>query len=117
MLPQPNRLRHRQDFQTVYAKGKSYGGKYLRLRVYVSDRPDMPTQLGISISKKASKKAVIRNRVKRQIRAILRQLLSQLDTGLQIVVTVPKLGELPTYLQLQTDLTSLMSKAEVFHGG
>lgn len=115
MLPAPNRLRRRQDFAKVYAKGDRYSGRYLRLRIYASNL-EVASQIGIVISKKVSKSAVIRNRIKRQLRAICRQLLSQLKKGLQIVVTVSTLEENPGCAQLGNDLTKLLIEAEVLHG-
>jgi ribonuclease P protein component len=124
VLPAQNRLRRRQDFAEVYAKGDRYSGQYLRLRVYSlgsSDKelganPTRATQVGIVISKKVSKLAVNRNRIKRQLRAIFRQLLSQLRQGLQIVVTVSTLQGSPTFTQLCDDLITLLVKAKVLHG-
>jgi ribonuclease P protein component len=116
VLPAQNRLRRRQDFATVYAKGDRYSGRYLRLCVYNTNNLDFASQIGIVISKKVSKSSVIRNRIKRQLRAICRQLLSQLKQGLQIVVTVSTLDGSPSYTQLADDLTKLSIEAEVFHG-
>ena len=92
MLPNQNRLRRREDFAKVYAKGDRYRGTYLNLRIFI-DSNDPLTRIGIVVSKKVSKLAVTRNRFKRQLRAIFRQLLSQLKNGLQIVVTVTSKGE------------------------
>lgn len=116
MLPAQNRLRRRQDFATVYAKGDRYSGRYLRLRVYSTTNLDFASQIGIVISKKISKSAVIRNRIKRQLRAICRQLLSQLKQGLQIVITVSSLEGNPSYPQLGNDLTKLLIEAQVLYG-
>ncbi|WP_019498320.1 ribonuclease P protein component [Pseudanabaena sp. PCC 6802] len=116
MLPAKHRLRRRQDFATVYAKGDRYSGRYLRLRVYNTTNLGFASQIGIVISKKVSKSAVIRNRIKRQLRAICRQLLSQLKQGLQIVVTVSTLDGSPSYTQLGNDLTKLLIEAQVLHG-
>lgn len=115
MLPAQNRLRRRQDFATVYAKGDRYSGRYLRLRIYTTNL-SFASQIGIVISKKVSKSAVIRNRIKRQLRAICRQLLSQLKQGLQIVVTVSTLDGSPSYTELGNDLTKLLIEAQVLHG-
>ncbi|MEE3716820.1 ribonuclease P protein component [Tumidithrix elongata RA019] len=120
MLPAQNRLRRRQDFAEVYAKGDRYSGQHLRLRVYdlnkTSEKSGTDIQIGIVISKKVSKLAVTRNRIKRQLRAIFRQLLSQLRQGLQIVVTVSTLQGSPTFKQLWDDLITLLVKAKVLHG-
>ena len=128
MLPNQNRLRRREDFAKIYAKGDRYRGTYLSLRVLnnFNPSPDQgqphqqrhlpPTQVGIVVSKKASKLAVSRNRFKRQIRSIFRQVLSQLKDGLQIVVTVNPVQSTPSYQQIWDDLKILLKKARVLHG-
>jgi ribonuclease P protein component len=116
VLSAQHRLRRRQDFAIVYAKGDRYSGRYLRLRIYDRVNSDLASQIAIVISKKISKSAVIRNRIKRQLRAIFRQLLSQLKQGLQIVVTVSALPGSPSYIQLWDDLTKLLIEAQVLHG-
>ena len=115
MLPNQNRLRRREDFAKVYAKGDRYKGTYLNLRIFI-DANDPSTRIGIVVSKKVSKLAVTRNRFKRQLRAIFRQLLSQLKNGLQIVVTVTTVQSKPSYQELWDDLKNLLAKAKVLHG-
>jgi len=112
VLPASNRLRLRQDFAVVYAKGDRYYGKYLKLRVYNTKNLEAQVQVGIVVSKKFSKKAVARNRIKRQLRAIFQAFLPQLKQGLQIVITVITVSDLPNYLQLQEDLIYLLTKAQ-----
>jgi ribonuclease P protein component len=115
VLPNQNRLRRREDFAKVYAKGDRYRGTYLNLRMFI-DSNDPLTRIGIVVSKKVSKLAVTRNRFKRQLRAIFRQLLSQLKNGLQIVVTVTTVQSKPSYQELWDDLKNLLAKAKVLHG-
>jgi ribonuclease P protein component len=121
-LPQPNRLKLRRDFQAVYHKGIRRTGRYLILRVKQGSSPQdsksekLPTQIGISISKKVSKKAVVRNRIKRQIRAILRQLLPRLLPGWQIVVVVRPGADQCEYAHFLRELEQLLVEAEVLDG-
>ena len=115
MLPNQNRLRRREDFAKVYAKGDRYRGTYLNLRI-LFDTNDPLTRIGLVVSKKVSKLAVTRNRFKRQLRAIFRQLLSQLKNGLQIVVTVTAVQSKPSYQELWDDLKNLLARAKVLHG-
>ncbi len=115
MLPNQNRLRRREDFTKVYAKGDRYRGSYLSLKVLFDSNVTV-TQIGIVVSKKVSKLAVTRNRFKRQLRAIFRQLLSQLKSGLQIVVTVTTVQSKPSYQEIWDDLTKLLTRAKVLHG-
>lgn len=121
-LPQPNRLKLRRDFQAVYHKGIRRTGRYLTLRGLPSSSPKdsnqgkLPTQIGISISKKVSKKAVARNRIKRQILAILRQLLPRLLPGWQLVVVVRPGAEGCEYAHFLRELEQLLVEAEVLDG-
>ncbi len=115
MLPNQNRLRRREDFAKVYAKGDRYRGTYLNLRILFDSNAPF-TRIGIVVSKKVSKLAVTRNRFKRQLRAIFRQLLSQLKNGLQIVVTVTTVQSKPSYQELWDDLKNLLAKAKMLHG-
>jgi ribonuclease P protein component len=115
VLPNQNRLRRREDFAKVYAKGDRYRGTYLNLRI-LCDSDEAFIKIGIVVSKKISKLAVTRNRFKRQLRAIFRQLLSQLKDGLQIVVTVTTVQSKPSYQELWDDLKNLLARAKVLHG-
>jgi ribonuclease P protein component len=115
VLPNQNRLRRREDFAKVYAKGDRYRGTYLSLRIFF-DGDNPLTRIGLVVSKKVSKLAVTRNRFKRQLRAIFRQLLSQLKDGLQIVVTVTTVQSKPSYQELWDDLKNLLAKAKVLYG-
>ena len=131
-LPQPNRLRHRRDFQAVYQKGIRRSGRYLTLRCLpqrnnVGNAPTLktllprnevkpPTRIGISISQKVSKKAVVRNRIKRQIRAIFRQLLPQIAPGWQLIVVVRPEARECEYAQFLRELKQLLAQSEVING-
>jgi ribonuclease P protein component len=115
VLSAPNRLRLRRDFTIVYNQGDRHHGKYLKLRVYNTNM-QAQSQLGIVVSKKVSKKAVTRNRIRRQIRAIFRGFLPQLKLGLQIVITVATVSSIPSYPELQEDLTKLLNRARVLDG-
>jgi ribonuclease P protein component len=111
VLAAQNRLRRREDFARVYAKGRQYNSSHLKLRIYRTGSSDL--QVGIVVSKKVSKKAVVRNLIKRQLRAIFRICLPQLQPGLQIVVTVfikPQ-EVIPGYKQFEAELTKLLNRA------
>jgi len=82
----------------------------------VLKRPDQPTQIGISISRKVSKRAVIRNRIKRQVRAILRGFLPRTKPGFSIVIGVRIEATECDYPQYLQELEQLLVKAEVLNG-
>lgn len=118
MLPVANRLRHYQDFKSVYAKGLHRKTPHLSLRGLraLPETGLKPTRIGISISQKVSKKAVIRNRIKRQIRSALRQMLPQLLPSWDLVIIVKPSATECNYAEFLQELEQLLVKAEVIHG-
>jgi ribonuclease P protein component len=116
VLPNQNRLRRREDFAKVYAKGDRLRGTYLFLRILRGSNAPFP-KIGIVVSKKVSKLAVTRNLFKRQLRAIFRQFLPQLKDGSQIVVTVTATQSKPSYQEIWEDLNKLLTRAKVLQNG
>ena len=127
-LPKAHRLRHRQDFSTVYQHGIKRTAPHLTLRALpprcrggenaplASSVEALPTQVGISVSQKVSKRAVVRNRIKRQIRAGLHQLLPHLSSGWQLVVVVKPNAAECDYEEFLRELKQLLMDAEVLNG-
>ncbi|OUC15526.1 MAG: ribonuclease P protein component [Alkalinema sp. CACIAM 70d] len=124
-LPKANRLKHRQDFDRVYQRGKRRRASCLHLvALRLSPRPSpeaedptvLPLQIGISISKKVSKHAVVRNRIKRRIKAALRQFLPRMTTGWKLVVVVRAQAVECDYWKFLQELEQLLVEAEVLHG-
>jgi ribonuclease P protein component len=117
-LPRVHRLRHRQDFQSVYQGGARYHGSYFTL-VILRDSPievPLPTRFGLSVSVKVSKKAVVRNRLKRQIRAVIRELLPEIETGWRAIVVVRPTAVGCNYEHFLRELKQLLVKANIIHG-
>jgi ribonuclease P protein component len=127
-LPNAHRLRHRQDFNTVYQLGIKRTTPHLILRALLpitpksdaeTSEPDKlkpPIRIGISVSQKVSKRAVVRNRIKRQIQAALHQLLPQLSPGWQIVIIAKPNASQCDYEEFLRELEELLINAEVFDG-
>ena len=126
MLPRHHRLRHRNDFNTVYQRSRRVRGSCLSLRVHDrrSNRSAMPendaaiaaTRIGISVSRKVSKRAVVRNRIKRQIRAVWRQLLPHISPGFDVITIVHPSACECNWSQFLSELKQLVTKAEVGYG-
>jgi ribonuclease P protein component len=70
MLAKKHRLLSDRDFAKLFAKGKSYGGRGLGLKLAVNREGHV--RIGFVVSTKVSKNAVDRNRIKRRLREIVR---------------------------------------------
>lgn len=134
MLPNENRLRHRQDFNAVYRSGIRRRGAHITLRGLkrspgepeantsegdvppVAGNSPKPTRFGLSVSQKVSKKAVIRNRVKRLIRAAIRELLPRMSPSWDFVIVVQPGAQECNYGQILQELEQLLAQAEVLNG-
>ena len=79
-FPATLRIKKREDFRTIYGKGKAWRGSCFSL--HVLRRPDPPNQgasarIGLVVTKRWGS-AVARNRVKRRIREAFRRCVSEL---------------------------------------
>ena len=115
-LPKLLRLKHWQDFQTVYQQGKRYRHSNLLLRV-LGDRPGASSRFGITVGKKVSKKATDRNRIKRQIRAAIAHLSPQSQPGFDVVIIVLPQAIECNYERFLRELEQLFSQAGIIHHG
>lgn len=115
-LPTSLRLKHWQDFQTVYQQGKRYRRSHLLLRV-VSSENRQSSRFGITVSQKVSKKATQRNRIKRQIQAAILQLSPQIQPGFDVVIIVLPQGIGCKYERFLRELEQLFSQVGIIHHG
>ncbi|MEB3229131.1 MAG: ribonuclease P protein component [Synechocystis sp.] len=115
-LPKLLRLKHWQDFQTVYQQGKRFRRSHLLLRV-LSDNQRQTSRFGITVSQKVSKKATDRNRIKRQIRAALLRLSPHIQPGFDVVIIVLPQGIGCKYERFLRELEQLLSQAGIITYG
>jgi ribonuclease P protein component len=120
-LPQPYRLRRRQDFQQVYQQGQRRQSANLTLvslrRNPLSSSQDIaPSRFGIAIGQKVSKKAVVRNRLKRRIKACVRNLIPQLKPGWDVAIIVKISARECEYEDFLRELKQLLTGAEIING-
>ena len=102
-FPKAFRLLRREEFQGVYARGDRVVGRYVLVHV-------LPNQLGhprlgVTVTKKSGK-AVVRNRWKRLIREVFRRNKGAFPP-VDMVVTVKRGVELPSYWELEKDMLNL----------
>ncbi|MDI6591513.1 MAG: ribonuclease P protein component [Patescibacteria group bacterium] len=113
MLPKPNRLTKKKDFERVFKKGKGFKEDFLILK-FVPNNLNR-NRIGIVVSLKISKKATLRNRIKRQIRELVRLRLSKLITlpGKDIVlIALPGL-ETKDFWEIEGTINKLFEKAGI----
>lgn len=86
MLPQPNRLSKKIDFDRVYKKGKRL--KFGPLLVGFLPNNLNCLRLGFVVSKKISNKATRRNYLKRVMRASFSSLLKEPNLSYDVIVSL-----------------------------
>lgn len=111
MLPKPNRLRRKKDFEMVKTKGKSFQGELFGLLVYPTR--EKLSHFGFIISTKISPRATQRNRVRRQLGEAVKKLLPQITGGFNVVFLAKKtlLGQ--SLSTIQTEAEKLFLKANL----
>jgi ribonuclease P protein component len=114
MLARKSRLRKRQDFDSVYKKGKSYSCKYLKVYILNTDLPQQ--RFGFSISKKVSKKATERNKLKRQLSFVIREELKSLKTETDVIFVVRSIILDLSYDDIKHNVRELLKKANLYTG-
>jgi len=131
-LPKAHRLKHRDDFNRIYQRGRRFKADHLTLRLIqrigtkrssskngclqAGTEVELPTRIGVSISVKVDKRAVVRNRIRRQIQAIFRQLLPRLCPNLDLLIVAHPEAVQCDYFQFLQELEQLLVDAEVLNG-
>lgn len=114
MLAKELRVRKRQDFDSVYKKGKSFSCKYFKLYVLNNGLPKQ--RCGFSISKKVSKKAVERNKLKRQMSFILRDELNLLNNDIDMIFVLRSSILEISFNETKLNVQKLLKKANLYKG-
>ncbi len=110
MLPHAARLRRRQEFQRIYAAGKTFPESCVVLHVLpLTDRPD-ELQVGFSVSKKVGG-SVVRNQVKRRLREIVRPLLPRLKGASHLVISARTRSAGAAYDELARSVIRALTRA------
>lgn len=111
MLPKPNRLKKKKDFDQVHQRGRFYRGRFAAIKVLKNDLPE--TRIGIIVSTKVSKKAVVRNQVKRRIRAVILEFMENLEAGYDVVVLVRPEIATKDYQEIKLAIRNLFQDAKL----
>lgn len=103
-----NRLRRARDFQSVYARGRSWSNQLLAVRVLPAG-PD-ESRFGFAVGKRVGN-AVVRNRVKRRLREAVRSLRPA--GGWDVVVIARPAAATAGFAELYGALGALLRRAQV----
>ena len=124
MLPAAARLRHREDFQATFRRGRRAARGPLVVHALVTPGPAPvcpraapgPARGGFGLGKPVGG-AVVRNRVRRRLRHLLRDRLAAFPPGARLVVRVqPGAGEL-TSAELGTALDAALARLDLRRPG
>ena len=109
MFAKKHRLGKSRDFQTAFAKGRSFFNPYINLKYF--SHPGA-SRFTVVVSAKVYKRATARNRLKRIFRELLKQRQKVLRSGDYIVFTKPALVKLSEKDQLGS-LAGLLDKLKI----
>lgn len=83
-MKQSYKLTKKEDFDTVFRKGRLIRGLSVSLRIKKTNLDHM--RVGIIVGQRISKRAVIRNRIKRQLREVVAHYTQDSKSGIDVVV-------------------------------
>lgn len=107
-MRQAQRLRTRQDFASVYRRGRSYRSGLLTVRVLRTSLS--VSRFGFAVGRSVGN-AVVRNRIKRRLREVVRSL--PVASGWDLVLNARKGAEQAQYLQLRSTAAELLGRSGV----
>lgn len=123
MIPKQYRLKHKKDFEILFAEGKFLGNALVTAKVWKIDPSKFPrraykkedVKIGFVVSKKVSKLAVRRNKVKRRMREATRHLLAGQEPtpGYMIALMAKPEALAASYQEVSKSIESLLRKAKI----
>jgi len=110
-LPRQIRLRHRKDFDAVFARGRTWSNDLLVLRTLPTDFDH--NRFGFVTSKRLGN-AIVRNRVRRRLRETVRALPTR--QGFDCVLSAKTKAADAEFARLRSAAESLLQRAGVLAG-
>lgn len=112
MLKWKNRLHRPAEFQKVFSKHRSLGGKYVVL-YYAEDKDEKGVKVGLSVSRKVGK-AVERNRIKRRLSEIMRFYLPFVKEGTHLILIARPAIKDAAFGEIEKEVGYLLKKAGLY---
>lgn len=109
MLSRTARVTNRDDYDRVFAKGRTVHGSHLSVRTLPDDGP---ARLGFIVGKRVSLRATKRNRLKRRLRATARVMYDKLPGSLTVVIAKPSARD-RSVVELERELTELFRQSKL----
>jgi len=112
MLKWENRLHRPVEFQKVFSRHCSFGGKYVILYTAV-EKGQKEVRVGISVSRKVGK-AVERNRIKRRLSEIMRFHLPFIKEGTHLILIARPAIKDADFNEIEKEVVYLLQKAKLY---
>jgi ribonuclease P protein component len=107
-LPKESRLRHRKDFDCVFARGRAWSDPLLVLRALPNDLDH--NRYGFVTSKRLGG-AVLRNKVRRRLREIVRNVDAK--QGYDVVLSAKTTAPAASFDELRAAVLRLLTRARL----
>lgn len=107
------RLTSREDYRSVYKRGKSVANKELVL--YFLKKENNGKRFGISVSKKIGS-AVVRNRVKRLIKETIRRNQESIKNGYDLILIARQPAREKSFHEVEKAFIDALKKAGLYKG-
>jgi len=111
MLPAPNRLIKKKDFDQIHKRGKFVAEKFLAIK-FLKNNLDV-SRFGFLVGTKISKKAVQRNLIKRRLRESIRLKLDTVSSGHDIVFFTKPEIEGKSYEEINEAVEAVLKAANL----
>jgi ribonuclease P protein component len=111
VLSKINRLKKKNDFDSIFKNGKSLKDSFLVFKF--TDNNSKTSRFGFIIPKTVSKKAVVRNKIRRRISSILSKELSNIKNSVDGVFIVLAGFEKKDFLETEKIVKDLLKKSKI----
>jgi ribonuclease P protein component len=108
MLIKGTRLSKKNDFDTIFKKGKSVKSSFLILKFLQNGLKI--NRFAFMVSKKVSLKAVVRNKIRRRLSESVRDFRKETEAGVDVIfVTLPTIKE-KRFIEIKEEVNNLLTK-------